>query len=194
MQDFTTPRPLETSEIPALVAQFQHAAEMARRAGFDGVEVHAGNGYLIDQFLRDGSNRRTDEYGGSAPNRMRLLNEVLDAVTGAWPAGRVGVRLTQENRFNSMSDSDPQAHFGYYLGRLRTRDLAYVHLIEGDMTTGSAGAVDYRALKSQFDGTYIANNGYDLHRAIKAVSAGSADLGVVRRPVPGQPRPGAPLP
>jgi N-ethylmaleimide reductase len=176
MQDFTTPRPLETSEIPALVAQFQHAAEMARRAGFDGVEVHAGNGYLIDQFLRDGSNRRTDEYGGSAPNRMRLLNEVLDAVTGAWPAGRVGVRLTPENSFNSMSDSDPQAHFGYHLGRLRTRGLAYVHLIEGDMTTGSAGAVDYRALKSQFDGTYIANNGYDLDRATSAVSTGSADL------------------
>ncbi len=145
MQDFTTPRPLETSEIPALVAQFQHAAEMARRAGFDGVEVHAGNGYLIDQFLRDGSNRRTDEYGGSAPNRMRLLNEVLDAV-------------------------------GCYLGRLRTRGLAYVHLIEGDMTTGSAGAVDYRAVKSQFDGTYIANNGYDLDPATSAVSTGSADL------------------
>ena len=176
MQDFTTPHPLETSEIPALVAQFQHAAEMARRAGFDGVEVHAGNGYLIDQFLRDGSNRRTDEYGGSAPNRMRLLNEVLDAVTGAWPAARVGVRLTPENSFNSMSDSDPQAHFGYYLGRLGTRGLAYVHLIEGDMTTGSAGAVDYRALKSQFDGTYIANNGYDLDRATSAVSTGRADL------------------
>jgi N-ethylmaleimide reductase len=85
--------------------------------------VHGGNGYLIDQFLRDGSNRRTDEYGGSAPNRMRLLNEVLDAVTGTWPAGRVGVRLTPENSFNSMSDSDPQAHFGYFLGQLRTRGL-----------------------------------------------------------------------
>ena len=176
MRDFTTPRPLETSEIPALVAQFHHAAEMARRAGFDGVEVHGGNGYLIDQFLRDGSNRRTDRYGGSAPNRMRFLNEVLDAVTGTWPTGRVGVRLTPENSFNSMADSGPQAHFGYFLGQLRTRGLAYAHLIEGDMTTGSAGAVDYPALKSQFGGTYIANNGYDLHRALKAVSAGTADL------------------
>ena len=100
---------------------------MARRADFDGVEVHAGNGYLIDQFLRHGTNLRTDEYGGSAPNRMRFLNEVLNAVTSAWPAGRVGVRLTPENSFNSMSDSSPQAHFGYYLGQLRARGLAYAH-------------------------------------------------------------------
>jgi N-ethylmaleimide reductase len=176
IQDFRTPRPLEASGIPDLVAQFQHAAAMARRAGFDGVEVHGGNGYLIDQFLRDGTNLRTDRHGGSAQNRMRLLNEVLDAVTGTWPAGRVGVRLTPENSFNSMSDSDPQAHFGYFLEQLRTRGLAYVHLIEGDITTKSAGTVDYRALKSKFGGTYIANNGYDLDRAASAAGAGSADL------------------
>jgi N-ethylmaleimide reductase len=176
MQDFVTPRALETGEIPSLVAQFQHAAELARRAGFDGVEVHGGNGYIIDQFLRDGSNLRTDRYGGSAPNRMRLLNEVLDGVTGIWPAGRVGVRLTPENSFNSMSDSGPQDHFGYFLEQLSARGLAYVHLIEGDMTTKSAGTVDYRALKPRFAGTYIANNGYDLGRAMSAVATGSADL------------------
>jgi N-ethylmaleimide reductase len=176
MQDFVTPRALEASEIPDLVAQFQHAAEMAKRAGFDGVEVHGGNGYIIDEFLRDGSNLRTDRYGGSAQNRMRLLNEVLDAVTGTWSAKRVGVRLTPENSFNSMSDSEPQAHFGYFLEQLSSRGLAYVHIIEGDMTTKSAGTVDYRALKSKFAGTYIANNGYDLGRAMSAVSAGSADL------------------
>jgi N-ethylmaleimide reductase len=176
MQDFVTPRPLETDEIPALVAQFQYAAEMAMRAGFDGVEVHGGNGYLIDQFLRDGSNLRTDRYGGSAQNRMRLLNEVLDAVTGVWPVGRVGVRLTPENSFNSMSDSQPQAHFGYFLEQLGARGLAYAHVVEGDMTARSAGTVDYRALKARFGGPYIANNGYDLNRARAALSTGSADL------------------
>ena len=176
MRDFTTPRPVEASEVPGLVAQFQRAAEMARQAGFDGVEVHAGNGYLIDQFLRDGSNLRTDGYGGSAPNRMRFLSEVLDAVTGTWPPGRVGVRLTPENSFNSMSDSRPQDHFGYFLEQLRTRSLAYAHLVEGDMTAKSAGTVDYRALKRKFAGTYIANNGYDLGRATSAVRSGGADL------------------
>jgi N-ethylmaleimide reductase len=170
MREFTIPRALETSEFPGLVAQFQNAAEMARRAGFDGVEVHGGNGYLIDQFLRNGSNRRIDRYGGSAANRMRFLNEVLDAVTGSWPPGRVGVRLTPENSFNSMSDSEPQAHFGYFLEQLSPRGLAYAHLIEGDMTARSPGTVDYRVLKRKFAGTYIANNGYDLHRAVKAVS------------------------
>jgi N-ethylmaleimide reductase len=176
MRDYATPRAVEAGEVPGLVAQFQHAADMARRAGFDGIEVHGGNGYLIDQFLRDRSNRRTDEYGGTAQNRMRFLNEVLDAVTGSWPAGRVGVRLTPENSFNSMSDSDPQAHFRYFLGQLRTRGLAYAHLVEGDMMSKSAGTADYRALKSEFGGTYIANNGYDLDRATSAVRNGSADL------------------
>lgn len=176
MQDFVIPRALETDEIPGLVAQFEYAAEMAMRAGFDGVEVHSGNGYIIDQFLRDGSNLRTDRYGGSAQGRMRLLNEVLDAVTGIWPAGRVGVRLTPENSFNSMSDSQPQTHFGYFLEQLGTRSLAYAHLVEGDMTSRSAATVDYRALKAKFGGTYIANNGYDLERAKSAVSTGAADL------------------
>ena len=115
MQDFVTPRALETHEIPGIVAQFQRGAQMAQCAGFDGVEVHGANGYLIDQFLRDDSNHRTDAYGGSVQNRMRLLNEILDAVCAVWPARRVGVRLSPENGFNSMSDSDPQAHFGYFV-------------------------------------------------------------------------------
>jgi N-ethylmaleimide reductase len=175
MQDFVTPRALETREIPGIVAQFRRGAEEARRAGFDGVEVHGGNGYIIDQFLRDGSNRRTDTYGGSVQNRMRLLNEILDAVCAAWPARRVGVRLTPENSFNSMSDSDPQAHFGYFVEQLGPRGLAYVHVLEGDMMT-KAGALDYRALRSKFAGPYIANNGYDLVRAQTAVRSGAADL------------------
>lgn len=175
MQDFVTPRALDTREIPGIVAQFQRGAEMAQRAGFDGVEVHGGNGYLIDQFLRDGSNRRSDAYGGSVRNRMRLLNDILDAVCAVWPARRVGVRLTPENSFNSMSDSDPQAHFEYFVEQLSPRGLAYVHVLEGDMLT-KASALDYRALRAKFAGAYIANNGYDCVRAQTAVRSGAADL------------------
>lgn len=175
MQDFVTPRALETREIPGIVAQFQRGAEMAKRAGFDGVEVHGANGYIIDQFLRDGSNRRTDAYGGSVQNRMRLLNEILDAMCAVWPARRVGVRLSPENSFNSMSDSDPQAHFEYFVEQLGPRGLAYVHVLEGDMMT-KASALDYRALRWKFAGSYIANNGYDLVRAQTAVRSGAVDL------------------
>ncbi|MCZ8519711.1 MULTISPECIES: alkene reductase [Paenibacillus] len=173
--DYVMPRALETSEIPKMAAQFQRAAEMAKQAGFDGVEVHGANGYVIDQFLRDGSNRRTDAYGGSVQNRMRLLNEVLDAVCAVWPAQRVGVRLTPENRFNSMSDSNPQKHFSYFAEQLSPRGLAYLHVLEGDMMTRNS-ELDYRALRSKFAGTYIANNGYDLLRAQTALRSGAADL------------------
>jgi N-ethylmaleimide reductase len=175
MQDFVTPRELMAEEIPGVVAQFQQAAERAKRAGFDGIEIHGGNGYLIDQFLRDGSNRRTDAYGGNAGNRMRLLNEILDAVGEIWPEGRIGVRLTPENSFNSMADSDPQAHFEYFSRELGKRGLAYMHVLEGDMATKSA-SVDYRALRSCFGSTYIANNGYDRERAKHAIASDDADL------------------
>ncbi|MHB1605775.1 MAG: alkene reductase [Leptospirales bacterium] len=175
MQDFVTPRGLEIHEIPGIVEQFQRGAEMAKRAGFDGVEVHGANGYIIDQFLRDGSNHRTDAYGGSVQNRMRLLDEILDAVCAMWPAQRVGVRLSPENSFNSMSDSDPQAHFEYFVEELSPRGLAYVHVLEGDMMTKSS-VLDYRALRSKFAGPYIANNGYDLLRAQTAVRGGAVDL------------------
>ncbi len=175
MQDFVTPRALETREIPDIVEQFQRSAEMAKHAGFDGVEVHGANGYIIDQFLRDGSNHRADAYGGSMQNRMRLLNEILDAVCAVWPAGRVGVRLSPENSCNGMSDTDPQAHFEYFVEQLSPRGLAYVHVLEGDMMT-KANAVDYRALRSKFAGPYIANNGYDLMRAQTAVRSDAENL------------------
>lgn len=174
-QDFVTPRALEMSEIPGIVAQFRHGAELAKQAGFDGVEVHGANGYLIDQFLRDGSNHRSDAYGGSVQNRMRLLNEVLDAVCAVWPNQRVGVRLTPENGFNSMSDSDPQTHFEYFMEQLSPRGLAYVHVLEGDMLAKQR-LVDYRALRAKFDGPYIANHGYDQARAEQAIASGAADL------------------
>jgi N-ethylmaleimide reductase len=175
MQDFIEPRPLDANEIIGIVESFRRAAELAKLAGFDGVEIHGANGYLIDQFLRDGSNRRSDKYGGNIENRMRFLNEILDAVGTSWPMNRVGLRLSPENRFNSMSDSDPQAHFSFIAARLSSRGLAYLHVLEGDMMTKTS-TMDYRAMRSAFSGTYMANNGYDLARAKKALRENAADL------------------
>ena len=175
MKAFVEPRALEIDEIKNIVTQYRHAAKMAEQAGFDGVEIHAANGYLIDQFLRDGSNHRTDEYGGSEENRMRFLNEVIDAVLEIWDSKNVGIRLTPENTFNSMSDSNPQAHFHYFITQLNSRNLAYIHLLEGDMMGGEAN-VDYRALRDAYDGTYMANNGYDKARAQTSLDNGDSDL------------------
>ena len=175
MQDFVTPHALESNEIKDIVVQFRNSAELAKRAGFDGIEIHDANSYIIDQFLRDGSNHREDEYGGSVDNRMRLLNEVLDEVSTIWPANRVGVRLSPENSFNSMSDSNPQAHFEYFGGQLSTRGLAYLHVLEGDMMTKTK-TVNYYKLGKIFKGVYIANNGYNLENAQKAISNGNADM------------------
>lgn len=175
MKPYTTPRALETDEIAGIVAQYRHAAEMAKKAGFDGIEVHAANGYLIDQFLRDGTNKRTDQYGGSSENRMRILNDVLDAVTEIWPSNRVGVRLTPENSFNSMSDSNPLDHFSYFITQLNNRNLAYLHVLEGDMMSKTAN-IDYRVLRNCFEGLYMANNGYDKERAEKSLGDGDSDL------------------
>ena len=174
-QPFVTPRALETDEIPGIVAQYRHAAQMAKEAGFDGIEIHSANGYLVDQFLRDGTNQRSDSYGGSMKNRMRFLNEILDAVCEIWPSTRVGLRLSPENSFNSMSDSDPQTHFAYFISRLQPRHLAYLHILEGDMMTKEQ-YVDYRALRDSFKGIYIANNGYDKTRAQNALAKGDCDL------------------
>ena len=175
MKAFVEPRALETDDIKNIVSQYKHAANMANQAGFDGVEIHAANGYLIDQFLRDGSNHRSDEYGGSDENRMRFLNEVTDAVLEIWDSKCVGIRLTPENSFNSMSDSDPQAHFNYFITQLNSRNLAYIHLLEGDMMGGES-TVDYRALRDAYDGTYMANNGYDKSRAQTSLENGNSDL------------------
>jgi len=175
MQAFVEPRALSTDEIPGIVAQYKQAATQAKAAGFDGIEIHAANGYLIDQFLRDGSNQRTDEYGGNIENRMRFLNEILDTVSEVWPAHRIGVRLTPENSFNSMSDSNPQQHFDYIVQQLATRGLAYLHILEGDMMSQQRN-VDYRKLRDSFGGAYMANNGYDKTRAQTAIAEGDCDL------------------
>lgn len=174
-QDFVMPRALATEEMPSIVKQFQDAALRAKQAGFDGIEVHGANGYLIDQFLRDGCNRRTDDYGGTAENRLRLLLEILQAVCTVWPADRVGVRVSPENTFNSMTDSDPLKHFGYFIERLGELNLAFVHVLEGDMMTKTT-RLDYRQLRGRLGGVYMANNGYDLERAKQAVLSGAADL------------------
>jgi len=175
IQPFVEPRALLKDEMPGIVAQYRYAAERARQAGFDGIELHAANGYLIDQFLRDGSNQRDDEYGGNAENRMRFLNQVLDAVSEVWPTNRIGIRLTPENCFNSASDSDPETHFSYFIEQLNGRNLAYLHILEGDMMTQKR-TLDYKALRKLFHGTYIANQGYNRDTAEQALNDDACDL------------------
>jgi N-ethylmaleimide reductase len=175
MQRFETPRALLLEEIPGLIADYAAAAQRARDAGFDGIEIHSANGYLLDEFLRDGSNTRTDAYGGSVENRMRLLDEVLAAVSEVWPANRIGVRLSPENQFNDIRDSQPQATFNAVVDMLRRHRLAYLHVVEGDMLGGDR-LVDYTELKRRFGGIYIANHGYTRATAEQSLQQGNADL------------------
>lgn len=175
MQAFVEPRALDIDEIPEIVAQYRHAAEQAKAAGFDGIEVHAANGYLIDQFLRDGSNQRTDAYGGSKENRLRFLQEVVEAVTEVWPANRVGVRLSPENSFNSISDSDAMEHFSYFIAQLSHYGLSYLHVLEGDMLTQQS-ELDYKVLRELFEGVYMANNGYTKARGEASLNDNESDL------------------
>ena len=178
MKPFVTPRALETSEIPGIVEQYRQGAKNALEAGFDGVEVHGANGYLLDQFLRDGTNKRTDEYGGSIENRARLLLEVTQAVTEVWGARRVGVRLSPSGTFNDMHDSDPLATFGYAAEALNRFGLAYLHLIEvveADLRHGGM-EVPTSYLRDRFTGTLIVNGGYDLNKSNAVLSSHKADL------------------
>jgi N-ethylmaleimide reductase len=174
-QPFVVPRALETDEIEGVVAQFEAGARRALAAGFDGVEIHGANGYLIDQFLRDGTNRRTDRYGGSVENRARFLLEVTEAVIGVWGAARVGVRLSPLGTFNSMSDSDPARTFGFAAEALGRYGLAYLHVVEGGDESGD-GPFDWAELRRRFRGPYMANGNYNRERASAALAAGRADL------------------
>ncbi len=178
---FVTPHPLEPREIERIIDEYADAARLAQQAGFDGIEIHAANGYLIDQFLRDGSNRRTDQWGGSYENRCRFLLRVLDAVGEAWSPEQVGVRLSPENSFNSMSDSDPAGLFRYVVEQLSGRGLAYLHLLEGDMLSGER-RLDYPGLRRSFDGAWMVNNGYTRERAQTVLANGDADLVAFGRP------------
>jgi N-ethylmaleimide reductase len=178
MRPFVTPRTLETSEIAGLVEDYRKAAAIALRAGFDGVELHAANGYLIDQFLRDGSNRRIDRYGGSVSNRARLLIEVTEALIAAVGADRVGVRLSPTNPFNDMADSNPAALFGYAVDELDRLQLCYLHIIEPGPTDpiGQGERPDGQFFRTRWRGRLMLNKGYDLERANAAVADGTADL------------------
>ena len=175
MQAYETPRELSLEEIPGVVADYASAAQRARDAGFDGVEIHAANGYLLDQFLRDGTNTRTDSYGGSLENRMRMLEEVVAAVAAVWPDNRVAVRLSPENQFNDIRDSQPQLTFNSVAKMLSGYPLAFLHVLEGDMLGGER-LVDYRELKRRFGGLYMANNGYTRDSANRALQQGDADM------------------
>jgi N-ethylmaleimide reductase len=177
-----TPRALETAEISAIVAKYAQAAQNALAAGFDGVEVHAANGYLIDQFLRDQTNKRTDRYGGSIENRSRFLLEVVEAVTAAVSAERTGVRISPQNGQNDISDSDPQRLFNYVAQQLSGKGLAYLHTIEGDTGGVPVPPFDYAKLKRLFGGIVIANNGFDKARASEAIAQGRADLAAFGKP------------
>ncbi|HSS79199.1 MAG TPA: alkene reductase [Thermoanaerobaculia bacterium] len=177
-QPFVAPRALEIAEIPGLVEQFAHGARTALASGFDGVEIHGANGYIVDQFLRDGTNHRTDEYGGSSENRARFLVEVVEAVVGVWGGNRVGVRVSPTGAFNSMSDSDPVATFGHAAEALDRFGLAYLHVVEpvsGPMATPGAPAVA-PAIRQRFHGPLILNGGFDLATADAAIAEGRADL------------------
>lgn len=178
LKSFETPRALELDEIPGIVAQFRLGAENALAAGFDGVEIHSANGYLLDQFLRDGTNRRTDHYGGSVENRARLPLEVLESVLDIWPADRVGIRLSPSAVFNDMRDSDPRRTFGYIINELNRYGLAYVHLIEPEAADYKAGVVTVptREFRSLYQGNFMANGNYDRTSGDLAIARGNTDL------------------
>ncbi|MDR6532795.1 N-ethylmaleimide reductase [Caulobacter rhizosphaerae] len=181
--DVSEPRALALDELPGVIKDFRNAALNAIKAGFDGVEVHGANGYLLDQFAKDGANVRTDAYGGSVENRARLMIEVTAAVAEAVGANRTGVRLSPVSPANGVSTSDPQPQFDYIVDRLNALGIAYIHVVEG--ATGGPRDVapfDFGSLRKRFDGVYIANNGYDLNLATTRLAEGKADLFAFGRP------------
>jgi N-ethylmaleimide reductase len=169
---YESPRELRDDELPGIVAGFRSAAQNAHAAGFDGVEVHGANGYLLDEFLRDGSNQRTGRYGGSIENRARLLLEVVDAVMGVWGACRVGVRISPLNSYNDMKDSDPVALTSYVAAELDRRGIAYLHVMRGDFFGVQKGDVVTPA-RAAFKGALIGNMGYAPAEAAQAVADGT---------------------
>lgn len=174
--DYVEPRALAVSELPSIVADYVHATKRALAAGFDGVEIHAANGYLLDQFLRDGSNKREDEYGGSIENRSRLLLEVTKAVVEVAGADKVGIRISPVNPFNDMKDSNPQALFNHVVAALNPFKLAYLHVVEGGIHGGGiADPFDFPALRKHCQSAYIANLSYDKARGNAAIASGHAD-------------------
>ena len=178
LQDFVTPRALKTEEVNDVVEEFRHGAVNAKLAGFDGVELHGANGYLIDQFLRDKTNQRTDRYGGSALNRARFLVEVTEALVGEWGGDRVGVRLAPTNPFNDIADSQPAATFSLAVGELARFGLSYLHIVEPlpSDPIASGEKPDISFFRRIWRGTLMGNKGYDFARANAAVRDGIVDL------------------
>jgi len=203
LKDHVTPRALETDEIPAIVEDYRHAAQCAKDAGFDGVEIHSANNYLLEQFIRDTTNHRTDRYGGSIENRLRFPLEVVAAVTGVWGGGaRVGIRISPATTMPGETplDSEVMATYGAYVDALSAAGLLYLHDIEGvTQLSRDPSGVDFLALRKRFSGAYIANNQYTLKLAEETLAAGKADMFSFGRPFIANPdlvdrmRSGAPL-
>lgn len=180
---FETPRALEVNDISQIVADYRAAAENAKKAGFDGIEIHAANGYLLQQFLEDKTNRRNDRYGGSIKNRARLLFEVIDAVSQVWPIERVGVRLSPFSDVGDVADSDPLGLYTFVTKALAERGIAYLHLIEAraraglvDQTNDAAPQSVATMLRPYFPGTLIVSGGFTAETAEQALASGAADL------------------
>ena len=173
-QPYVVPHELRTDEIPGITLGFRKAAENALAAGFDGVEVHGANGYLLDEFLRDGSNKRTDQYGGSVENRTRLLIEVLEAVSAVFGSKRVGVRISTLNSYNNMIDSDPIGLSTWLAQRLNALDLAYLHVMRGDFFGQQQGDL-LTPIRAAYKGVLIANMGYTAAEATQAIAEGKVD-------------------
>lgn len=177
------PRALKTDEIARVVEDFAHAAQCAKEAGFDGAELHGANGYLIDQFLRDSTNQRDDDYGGSAQNRSRFLVEVVRAVSDVLGGDRVGLRIAPFSSGNDISDSDPVATFGTAIEAINQFGLAYLHVVEGQIREDPDASRELlHELRSRFSGAYVANNGYTRERAFAALNEGRADAIAFGRP------------
>ncbi|MET4326413.1 N-ethylmaleimide reductase [Bradyrhizobium sp. i1.15.2] len=175
--DVSEPRALELSEIPGIIDDFKRATKNALEAGFDGVEIHGANGYLLEQFAKDGTNKRTDAYGGSIENRARLMLEVSRAVVAEAGADRTGIRISPVTPANDISDSNPQALYDHIVDGLAALKLVYLHVVEG--ATGGPRDIapfDYAGVRKRFPGAYIANNGYDFDLAAKVLDANAADL------------------
>lgn len=177
MKEFVAPHALSTGEIKTVVEQYVQGAKNAIEAGFDGVEIHGANGYLIDQFLRDGTNQREDAYGGSVENRAWFLFEIIIGIISAIGSDKTGLRLSPSGTFNDMKDSDPTNHFTYICEKLNGYDLAYLHIIdalEGDIRHG-ANVVELSVLRKAYKGVLIANGGYTQERGNAAIKSGLAD-------------------
>jgi N-ethylmaleimide reductase len=203
MKPHVTPRALETDEIPGIVEDYRKAAQNAKTAGFDGVEIHSANNYLLEQFIRDSSNKRTDRYGGSIENRLGFPLDVVAAVTEVWGPKRVGIRISPETTQpgGTPVDSNVRATYGTYVEKLSAAGLVYLHVIEGVTRTarGTQGGIDYVALRKSFSGAFIDNNKMTLEIAEQELAEGRADLFAFGRPFIANPdlverlRTGAPL-